>query len=310
MELRQLRYFVRIVDLGSLSRAALDLYVAQPALSKHVAALEAELGERLLVRTVRGVTPTDAGLALYRSAQAMLRQVGRIADEVRSATALPTGGVSLGIPYSVSNILTPALVRAVARELPGVRLAITEGVSGVLEGLLATGRLDLGLLYARERPARQVEERKLLVEELHFVTRARPGARVPAEVTLREAAKQRLILPGAGNTTRQIVEREARAAGLRLEIAAEVDSPRTTKALVAAGAGAAVMSRSGVHPETSRPRLALQRIVRPTLARPLNVCLGRGEAPSRAAAHVLRLVEETAAALVRQGQWKGAATAR
>jgi DNA-binding transcriptional LysR family regulator len=89
MELRQLRYFVRIVDLGSLSKAAADLFVAQPALSKQIAALEAELKATLLVRSPRGVTPTEAGQAFYRQAQSVLRQLGRIPDEVRSVQDRP-----------------------------------------------------------------------------------------------------------------------------------------------------------------------------------------------------------------------------
>jgi DNA-binding transcriptional LysR family regulator len=177
----------------------------------------------------------------------------------------------------------------------------------VLEGLLASGRLDLSLLYERERPTRQVEERRLLVEDLFLVTRGRPGKKLPAEVTLAEAVRHRFILPGPTNTTRQMLERAARNVDLRLEVLAEVDSPWTTKALVVAGLGATVMSRSALYPETSRPALVVQRIVRPALSRPLNVCVGRAEAPARAAARVLEVVEETALDLVRRGHWKGAA---
>jgi len=214
--------------------------------------------------------------------------------------------VSIGVPFSASNILTPALVAAARKRLPGVRLAITEGVSGVLEGLLTSGRLDLSLLYQREHPARQVEERHLLLEDLYLVTLARPGAKLAPEVTLAEAVRHPFILPGPANTTRQMLERGARNAGVQLEVVAEVDSPWTTRSLVAAGAGASVMSRSALFPEKTRPALAVQRIVRPALSRRLNVCVSRAEAPARAAAQVLELLEETAVALVRRGEWKGA----
>lgn len=111
MELRQLQYFVRIVDLGSVSKAA---------------ALEAELGSALLVRSTRGVTPTESGRAFYVQAQAVLRQVGRIPEEVQSATERPTGTVAVGMPFSTSCIVAPALVGAVRERLPGVKISVTQ----------------------------------------------------------------------------------------------------------------------------------------------------------------------------------------
>lgn len=306
MELRQLRYFVRIVDLGSLSKAAADLFVAQPALSKQIAALEAELKAALLVRSPRGVTPTEVGQAFYRQAQSVLRQLGRIPDEVRSAQAAPTGVVAVGMPFSASNILAPALVAAVGERLPGVRLAITQEGSGELEGLLAGGRLDLSLLYERARPSPQVERRVLLSEDLYLVT-AR-GTR--ADVALAEVARHRLILPGPRNSTRQVVEQAFAKAGLRLELAAEIDVPWTSKAMAAAGLGATVLSRSALYPESAEAGFVARRIVRPALTRRLELCTSRGETPGRAAALVAEILEQVARELIQRGTWRGAQLAR
>jgi LysR family nitrogen assimilation transcriptional regulator len=303
MDLRQLRYFVRIVDLGSLSKAAGDLYVAQPALSRQVAALEAELKTPLLVRSVRGVTPTDAGAALYRQAQGILRQLSRIPEEVRSAGGLPAGIVSVGLPYSVSNVLTATLVKAVRERLPAVRIFVTEAVSGVLEEQLTGGRLDIGMLYETERRAGGIDERPVLVEEL-FLVSAGKGKRV-GEIALAEALKRPFILPGRNNATRRIVEKAAARAGLGFEVIAEVDSASTIRGMVAAGLGVSVMSRSALHPEGAGPKLLIQRIVRPTLSRALNVCASRGT-QTRATAAVLELLGEMALALVKRGVWKGA----
>ncbi|HMA89088.1 MAG TPA: LysR substrate-binding domain-containing protein [Burkholderiales bacterium] len=307
MELRQLRYFVRIVDLGSLSKAAVDLYVAQPALSKQVAALESELKASLLVRSPRGVAPTEAGLAFYRQAQSVLRQLARVPDEVRSAAASPTGAVAVGMPFSASNILAPALVAAVRERLPGIRLAITQEGSGQLEGLLASGRLDLSLLYERTRPSPQIDEQPLLVEELFLVTRA-PGGR--GEVALADAARQRLILPGPLNSTRQVVEGAFAKAGLVLDLAAEVDVPWTMKAMVAAGLGATIVSRSALYPERAEDGLIARRIVRPVLTRALNLCTRRGETPARAGALVAETLAAAARGLIERGAWRGAVPAR
>jgi LysR family transcriptional regulator, nitrogen assimilation regulatory protein len=306
MEIRQLRYFVRIVDLGSLSKAAADLFVAQPALSKQIAALEAELKAALLVRSPRGVTPTEAGQAFYRQAQSVLRQLGRIPDEVRSTQAAPTGVVAVGMPFSASNILAPALVAAVGERLPGVRLAITQEGSGELEGLLAGGRLDLSLLYERARPSPQVERRPLLSEDLYLVA-ARGGR---ADVPLAEVARHRLILPGPRNSTRQVVERAFAKAGLALELAAEIDVPWTSKAMAAAGLGATVLARSALHPESAETGLVARRIVRPALTRRLELCTSRGETPGRAAALVAEILEQVTRELIQRGTWRGAQLAR
>lgn len=305
MEIRQLRYFVRIVDLGSLSKAAADLYVAQPALSKQIASLEAELKVSLLVRSPRGVTPTEAGLAFYRQAQSLLRQLARVPDEVRSADASPSGVVAVGMPYSASNILAPALVAAVRERLPGIRLAITEEGSGYLEGLLAGGRLDLSLLYERDRPSPQIEERPLLVEELFLVTKAGGKGDIP----LAEIAKLQFILPGPANSTRQVVEKSFAKAGLTLAIVAEVDGPWSTKAMVAAGLGATILSRSALFPEQATGGLAVRRIVRPSLARKMNLCVRRGETLARAPAIVWQILSKVAEDLIRGGAWRGATMA-
>ena len=303
MDLRQLRYFVRIVDLGSLSKAAADLYVAQPALSRQVASLEAELKVPLLVRSVRGVTPTDAGTALYRQAQGILRQLSRIPEEVRSAGGLPAGTVSVGLPFSVSNVLTAPLVAEVRSRLPGVRVFVTEAVSSVLEEQLTGGRLDIGMLYETERRAGGIDERPLLVEEL-FLVGARKG-RAAKEIALAEAIRLPFILPGRNNATRRILEKAVAKAGGSFEVIAEVDSASTIKGMVAAGLGVTVMSRSALHPEGGQPALSIQRIVRPSLSRALNVCASRGT-PTRATSAVLEILAETALGLVRRGIWKGA----
>src|SRR5437763_540771 len=105
MEIRQLKYFVRIVDLGSFSKAAAELFIAQPALSKQIKMLEAELGATLLSRTVRGVQATESGSLFYRHAQAVLRQLERVAGEIADVNGNPTGVVTLGIPQSPASVL-------------------------------------------------------------------------------------------------------------------------------------------------------------------------------------------------------------
>src|SRR5215469_4456997 len=106
MQFRQLRYFVKIVEAGSLSRAASIVHVAQPALSQQVAELEERLGVALLQRSARGVRPTAAGEILYKEAAAILHQLDQLPGVVRSSTGEPEGTVNLGFVSS----LAPRLV--------------------------------------------------------------------------------------------------------------------------------------------------------------------------------------------------------
>src|SRR5712692_7737144 len=108
LDLRQLRYFVAIVDAGSVSRAALVLHIAQPAMSQQLAHLEREIGTKLLRRSVRGVAPTDAGKAVYRHAQTLLKLAAETANVARGAGAGASGRVRIGLPSSIAMILGSA----------------------------------------------------------------------------------------------------------------------------------------------------------------------------------------------------------
>ncbi|MBL8584977.1 MAG: LysR family transcriptional regulator, partial [Rhizobiaceae bacterium] len=107
MELRQLRYLIAIIDYGSFSKASGQLNVAQPALSQQIANLEIELAKPLLVRSARGVSPTDAGLRLYRQAQVILAHVEQAKTDVLTTDFAEqfVGQVSVGLPTSTSTMV-------------------------------------------------------------------------------------------------------------------------------------------------------------------------------------------------------------
>src|SRR5208282_4287764 len=109
MDLRQLRYFVGIVQAGSLSRAADRLHVAQSAISHHLSSLEAELERQLVTRGPKGILLTEAGSVLYRHAEAILRHVEFAKQDAMSALNVPSGRVSIGFPVALASILAPEL---------------------------------------------------------------------------------------------------------------------------------------------------------------------------------------------------------
>src|SRR3954464_73516 len=147
MELRQLRYFVAIVDHGSLSRAALVLHVAQPALTQQLRQLEQELGVQLLHRSAQGVLSTDAGKVFYEHAQAILKQVADARSAVTQSTTRPAGAVTLGLPHSISGALALPLLMATRASYPEITLQLTEELSGNLTEQLKSGRVNLAVLF-------------------------------------------------------------------------------------------------------------------------------------------------------------------
>ncbi len=222
MELRQLRYFVAIVDHGSLSRAALVLHVAQPALTQQLRQLEEELGAQLLHRSAQGVLSTDAGKVFYEHAQAILKQVGDARSAVTQSTTRPSGSVTLGLPHSISGALALPLLMAVRSRYPEITLQLTEELSGNLAEQLKSGRINLAVLFD-DGQLSAFASTALVDEALMFIARSGSafGPAGPA-VSLAEALATTLILPAQQQGVRPRIDSAAREAGLQLALARRV----------------------------------------------------------------------------------------
>ena len=128
MNLKQLEYFVRVAELGSFSKAAIILNIAQPALSRQVRLLETDLHATLLQRTGRGVVLTEAGKRLFDHSIGILQLVSRVREDIESSRGEPAGRIVVGLPPSTGRLLTLPLVEEFKRVLPKARLAIVEGL--------------------------------------------------------------------------------------------------------------------------------------------------------------------------------------
>lgn len=267
MDLVQLLYFVRVAELGSFTRAAAALGVAQPALSRQVRLLEVELRHTLLRRTGRGAVTTAAGALLLEHGRGILHQVDRARDDLAQMRGGLAGRVAIGLPPSVARALTVRLSRAFQAQLPDARLAVSEGLSTSLLESLVAGRLDVAVLYnAAVTP--DVEITALGREELLLVqpAAAPPGAHADsadgtaptAHATLAELSQLPLVIPSRPNAIRMHVEGALAQAGLSPTVAMEVDGIPSILELVAGGAGCAVLSRQTVlsaqRPEAFRLR--------------------------------------------------------
>jgi LysR family tcuABC transcriptional regulator len=305
MELRQLRYFVRVVELGSISRAALEMDLVQSALSQQISRLEGELSARLLQRTRKGVTPTEAGMAFFREAQLALRHAEQAARAAREARL--TGTVSVGLAPTTAAVLGLPLMHAMLERYPDVRLHMVESLSGHLTHMLNARQLDLAVLFDTDA-ARRWSVTPLLEEKL-FLIRSRQGlaAKTRTLVSIAELADVPLILPTGPHGLRSTLDAAFARAGIRPVLAAEIDSLALLMDAVDAGLGATLQPWAAVgrFPDADR-RFHLAEISDLMARRPNVLCSLSDDELSPAALAARVVLADCARERVQSGQWVGA----
>lgn len=246
MNLRQLKYFVKIVEQRSMSRASVELHVAQSALSLQISSLETRVGQKLLVRSSTGVSPTVAGQTLYRHAVAILRQVERAAHDVEQSAADVSGSASLGLPVVVQDLLAIDLLVAARTRLPQVRLHLAEGMSYLLKEMVLQGRLDMTVTYQFE-PSPGIVEHPLFNEMIYLVSPVKSGIK-PREggLSIAEVAQYPLFLSSSQTGMRRLVQAGLAAHGVTVEVLAEVDSLRTLLDAVETGNAHTILPASAL----------------------------------------------------------------
>ncbi|GAA3791110.1 MULTISPECIES: nitrogen assimilation transcriptional regulator NAC [Amycolatopsis] len=292
MDTRRLYSFVKIVDAGSITRAADILRIAQPALSQHVSMLERDFKQQLLIRSKRGVAPTEAGRALYRHAQLILRQVEQAQAAVSVSGRAPAGSVSVGLaPYSTGAALALPLLRAVRERYPDIVLHINENFGGVISEAIMTGRMDMAFIYDAG-PIRGVQFEPMRTEELFLV--AGPGCAVPGgdEVAVGDLAEVGLLLPSRIHTIRRVVEAAFARAEVEPRVVGEIESVLTLVSAVGADLGATVLPWSAARAILDTEHLVVRRIVDPVIEVKLSLCTSDHQPLSEAALAVHDLFHE------------------
>jgi len=255
MDVRQLRYFVEIVECGSLSKASRELHIAQPALSQQLAKLEDQVGKALLHRTSKGVSPTENGLALYHHARFLLRQLEQALSIARSEMGVVQGMVSVGLPATTVSAIGLSLVKRIRERYPSILLNVVEGMSGHIGHLMRLGQLDLAVLFTGDLSP-DLNAEPLLVEEL-FVIVPEHSKLIPPDrtsISIAEAAALPLILPTGNHGLRQRIEAEFENRGLSTNVVAEIDSLALLMNCVFDDIGATIKPMGAVMQEGPRGR--------------------------------------------------------
>jgi LysR family transcriptional regulator, nitrogen assimilation regulatory protein len=237
IQLRHLRYFIKIVAAGSFSRAAALLYVAQPALSSQIAELEQELGIKLLHRGPRGVQPTPEGQLLYQEAQELVRQFDQLPEKIRANSPKVTGVVHLGVAAVLTQPLAGAFMTVCREALPDVTLSFASADSAVLRARVVEHELDLALVF-EEEPLPGLSRTELFRQQM-YVLHIDEALRNTASVRYADLAKRPLVSPG--EVWRRSMEKRFAAAGVTPNIVANTEDLGSHLAAVNAGIGAIIL---------------------------------------------------------------------
>lgn len=273
MDIRRLNAFVKIVDIGSITRASVILHIAQPALSQQIAALEAHFGKPLLLRSKRGVIPTEAGKVLYKHCQMLLRQMSQAEADIATSSEEITGSVRIGLaPLGLGSLVAAKLIRTIRQTNPGISLHINEPVGGgAISEQIMTGRMDAALIFDPGKiPSLTFEP--VCTEELFFVG---TGVQEPddGEISFAEAVSHPLILPSPIHTIRQVIDTTLARVGISASVVAETESIAILSNALVEGLGGTILPSSAALAVMRRaPEARRYHIRRPNMRVNMAIC--------------------------------------
>lgn len=234
MKLQQLRYFAAVYEQGSFSAAADKVNATQSGLSMHVSQMEKRYGVHLFDRSSSGVTPTEAGRIFYLEAVKVLAASSHAEDRLKALSKTVVGHVHVGLmPTFTRAVLTEALLRF-ADEYPEVRLSISEGYAETLAGDVVEGRLDFAVVPASFAINEALASKPMGEDRECLVCAADRDIPVNGEgVLLSQMSPLRLVLPGAGNARRKLIESYLALNNVEVSHLLELDTMHGTLNLVA-----------------------------------------------------------------------------
>ena len=294
MDTRRLEAVVKVVDLGSVSRAAKLLNIAQPALSQQIASLELDFKRKLLDRSARGVRPTEAGHILYRYAKSIQRQIDEARRTILDNQSELTGNVTIGLaPLSSATLLATPLLKQVRERFPSIVLHIYDSFGIVLSELMLKGSMDMAVLYG-DRPVTGLDYKPLMREHFFLVAPHSMCSEQPQSesVSAAEVAQFDLILPYRESFLRQTVERVCAEVGVRPRIVAEIHSQSTLSSAIAAGMGATVLPESIAKVLPNAAELCIRQIDAPAASLQMSLGISDNAALSDAAFAVYKILLE------------------
>lgn len=297
MNLKQLHSLVHVAEHGSLARAGAATDQAESLISRHIAALESEWGDRLFERTGRGMALSEFGRRMLPEVKAALEQVARLDAVAREAAGVPSGTVHVGVLPSLARQLLPLLFADLRATAPGVTLHVAEGFSGNLDEQLASGRLDIAVIN-RYGPAAARGEEVLGTADTYLIGKAGSPLLAKESVPFTALAGVPLVLPAVPNGLRATLDQLSRRHGVRLQVVMEVDSAGSMKDVALSGHAYTLLPLMAVKEELARASLGAARVVKPGIRRTIALALTTQRPLTRAVRHVAGRIRALAPKLV------------
>jgi LysR family nitrogen assimilation transcriptional regulator len=300
IDARVLHYFLRVVELGSISRASQDAGISQPSLSRAIHLLEKQIGEPLLVRSPRGVQVTHAGDMLVERARSIVSQLEAMTSEI-SGTA--NARIAIGMPISMWKLVTLPFIRSFAAANPDTKLRLFEGINNNLRGWMEDGLVDIAVVVGLEDIPPTFEPQPLVVESLNLVGREFAAFENKAYVTLADLGALNMISPGRPNPIRAFVEHSMQRAGQVFRCTIEAETISACLDLCREGAGYCIVPSCAVASEMD---LKVMPLAESTIS--WNLCINRARRHSRPVQTAVRELKNLVVAQVTDGNWPGAQT--
>jgi LysR family nitrogen assimilation transcriptional regulator len=311
MNLRQLQNFIHVVDTGSITRTAHNIGLAQPALTLQIAQMEEELGIQLLLRSSRGVVPTAAGLALYRQARMVQRQMEQLNHVVRGAGTGLAGEVVVGFATALAPIFSSPLAAEVLTRYPQVKMRMLEGESALQHEMVAHSRVDMALLINHDTSSAGLEHQPLCTLGLAMLCNGLdPRDADGAPVALAEAVQRVVAMPGAGNPVRLAVEAALKHSGLPpCDVRLELNSLTALVHAAACGLGPVLAPRVPLADMHAPAGLHYRSVIGLEQALQVSLCTSKDLPVTQAASAVMHSLVEIVEERIGREDWPRSAPA-
>jgi LysR family nitrogen assimilation transcriptional regulator len=311
MNSKQLKYFLKTADKGSITGAAKELDIAQPAISQQISSLEHELSVQLFERDFRGVRLTTSGEKFYQRAKSIVHQMGIAKSEIVDTESNPSGRISIGMAQAVCNVLAIPLTQVIQKNYPNIELTLHYGTTDFLDQCLTNGQIDLAITYENTVSDKNFSSTPLIKENIYLVvgTEQNTGCYEQLakqdKIAFKQLAEFEIILPNQNDPLVQMLNRYETQTGVRIWNKQNFGLLMTNLRYVTDGLGLMILPSSAVfHLEKSK-QVKTITITQPELSR--DVLLVNNS--KRATSIAMQVVSKTILELIKEahslGNWRG-----
>jgi len=304
LKLIQLKYFASIVENGGFIAASRELNVAQPAISRQIYELEAEIGVNLLDRGPGGTTITAAGQRFYHHTRAIFDKLEVARTDARNSSGELVGEIHLAVPVGIAGMLAPKIVQKVEQLYEDITVIIEDGLGFQAGQAIDAGKVDFGIIPNVGR-LQNVTFQPILQENLFLFSQRQGGEPDTTDIPLREIANLKLVMPNRKVHVRRSLEQAILKTGRKLNVCYEQQSLLTIRSMVRSGVGSTVLNWPSMADVWETGDVDARRIINPNLSRIVSLAIPTMRPLTAASRAVYEVVQQILVDEVTNGNWKG-----